>query len=737
MTNARVRGLIGALGAAALGSLLLLGVAIGDALILSAAVSLQVIAGGYLWRVATERIGEETSLDPILLFGMALALGTGGAAIAGALISLVRPTPWSWLAPSAVAIVVWLWRRLNGRRLRAATWHGRPSTAIGYLVALILGMVTIAVNVQRYPLAGSGPWTTFHQDMLYFEGLSSSTGMFGGTDSLFMSGADIRYHWFAYGWVGQVGQSLGTESFAALTRLLPIVSLLGCAALVVVWTARFVDRWPATVLAAMLLTAGGYLGARNGTILNFDSPSQNLTTLWLLGVLFMSITFVKYGGSWALVLVVAVLVAATSGGKISSAAIVIAPLLLVALVLTIRRDDQRGRAWIIGGVSLLIALATYLVFVAGSASGGDLEFFSLDSRASSIQGLDSSKGLRGVVLGTSALMLAMAARWWGLVWLVRDRKTRWTPETVLGVGLVVSGLVPVVLLSQGVNETWFALAASAPLSALSAAGIVKAWTPPVRQKAIWATLAFSGLVVVVVPLVWIPNVIYTTSTRFFGPWIGYGIAIVGAAVIAAFLGRQHRLLLLAVAATTILVTASSLGRVAPLISAIAHSDDVVMGEVLDVREVSIQESDQGSVTVLDVESDPSLMTETSWTSKTLEAVHFLRQNTGRHDIIVTNSVESFVMPALVARLTYISGAKYQSLYGSISSVQDIPERIQVSLEFVGIPSMQAFAELCTAGVTWGWISLRETNQRSWEPLATIQYANDEVAIIRLNSERCL
>ena len=166
-----------------------------------------------------------------------------------------------------------------------------------------------------------------------------------------------------------------------------------------------------------------------------------------------------------------VLVAVTTGGKISSAAVALVPLGLVALVLTLRRDASARRAWLLVVVGVVVAGIVYVALVAGSASPGDLRLFSLDSRASSVQGLDSSAGPRGVMIGTLTLMLAMAARWWGLAWLVRDRSWRWRPDVVLGVGLVIVGLVPVIILSQGVNETWFALAASAPLAALSAAGV--------------------------------------------------------------------------------------------------------------------------------------------------------------------------------------------------------------------------------------------------------------------------
>ena len=746
----------------ALVALVALGVPARDAVLLTLGVALQAWAGGYLWRLVTNRVGHRAGsvsgsppgLDPVDLLGPALAIGTASAVLVGVVLNPVVPPGTGWLALPIVAVVVWAVRRGTGRVLAPAEWHLRRSTVIGFAAAVVAGIGSIAINVSRYPLGGSGPWTTYHRDLLYFEGLATSTGVFGPNDSVFMSGADVRYHWLAYGWAGQLTHTVGAEPFVVLTRVLPIVALVGCAALVISWTARLVDRWPATLLAAGLLAAGGYVGATNGTILNFDSPSQNLTTLWMVGALVAALAYVRGIGSWGIVVAFVALIAATTGGKISSAAVALVPLGLVALVLTLRRDASARRAWLLVAVGVVAAGIVYVALVAGSASPGDLRLFSLDSRASSVQGLDSSSGPRGVMLGTLTLMLAMAARWWGLAWLVRDRSWRWRPDVILGVGLVIVGLVPVIILSQGVNETWFALAASAPLAALSAAGIALGWEQVRNRAAVLASLLLGAVVVVVVPLVWVPDVIYPTSIRFYGPWIAYGVAVVGGVAIAVMFGRRCWRSVLVISSLSILVFAGAASRVSPVLADAMHASAVestaspvvetdVPADVMPVDEgVGAAETTPGDIEIAPLMEPPADLLagtpaeRTMWSADEDAAAHFVRDTLGTFDVLVTNDTTSFVVPALTQRRTYMSGAPYQGLYGSVESVEEIPARIETSLAFTRGLDARAFSDLCTAGVTWGWVALDDTPVRSWEPYAVTAFENDAVAVIRLDQDRC-
>jgi hypothetical protein len=259
------------------------------------------------------------------------------------------------------------------------------------------------------------------------------------------------------------------------------------------------------------------------------------------------------------------------------------------------------------------------------------------------------------------------------------------------------------------------------------------------------SIACGIVIVLVVPIFWIPDVTDTTSIRFWGPWAAYAIALGGAAVTALAFGRPRgRLVLFAGSAITAIVVAGALARVSPVVAARLHpagSTQATAG-VTEPASSTAGQTGVSDVPVGPVMTPPAeLLTgspedRTAWTSAEADAASALRDLTGENDIIVTNETTSFLVPALAGRLTYLSGAPYQGLYGSKATVAGIPDRIATSLAFTRALDADAYARLCKAGVTWGWIALDGTPLRSWEPYAATEFENDAVAVIRFNRGAC-
>ena len=243
-------------------------------------VVVQAATGAFWWRVA-----RGPSVRVLEAAGMGLALGTAVATLSGVLLVGIAPAGWGWLLPTLVTLVAapFVIRRTPGllRTWRATAW--RPAL-MALVVSAALGLASIAVNLRNYPLQSSGVISTYHPDMPFFEAFSTSLARFGPGDSIFMAGAELRYHWFSYAWAGQLAESAGTGPFVVLTRILPVIALVGAVLIAVSWTQRLSRGFWAPTLAGVLIVFGGYVGASYGTILNFDSPSQALTTMWMLGL---------------------------------------------------------------------------------------------------------------------------------------------------------------------------------------------------------------------------------------------------------------------------------------------------------------------------------------------------------------------------------------------------------------------------------------------------------------------
>ena len=722
-------------------SLMGLAVPPGQAIAAVIVIAVQSATGAVWWGQVRRR-----NVGPIERAGMGLAIGTGAATISDALLGQVLPDGLAWAVPTlltiVIAIPVFLLRRTQHRRARPLR-RSRPTLAPAVLALIaggVLGVASIAVNVVKYPLGWNGSVTSYHQDMFFFEALATSITRFGPSDTIFLAGGSIRYHWFAYAWAGQVSEAIGAGPFVVLTRVLPLTALVGTMLIAIFWSQRLTrgrGRW-APALAVVLIVFGGYLGATYGTILNFDSPSQQLATVWMLGLSVALIQSTKprahddrrrltqCGG----LAVIALLAAASTGGKGSIGAVVIAAWAFTALVGSVRRAEWAPRAWAAFLAASVGAGIVYLAVVGGSAWGGGLVIGGLLNKASSVQGLNPTDARWGIALGTGILILAVIPRWAGLAWLLAMPSSRWKPVTLYSTGLAAVGIATLLLLSGSLNDVWFALAASAPLCVVSAAGISHAvrtvtiqrgWRP--AAPVIWALAAGLALSFVVMGL-WMFGPDSSPSLRWAGPLVG----LVGAVIVGALLAR-HR---------------SVRSRFAK--GALALTLLIIIVMVSDARLLGLRSSAFGvqGDGLRPTEFAPFLPFVESRDRTIVSAINedqvavadWLRQHSDERDVVATNMTYSPIVPALAGRRTYVSGLQYQAAYGVPSALDDMLGREWVSWNFIDAPNADSAGVLCQAGVRWIWIDSTRTPTRAWEPFATIALHEGDVILAELKPGAC-
>ena len=707
--------------------LLVTGVPAGEATLLGLVVLVQGAAGAYGWSLV--RGGRSGSVETV---GMGLALGTVLAVLSGLLVQAVTGWALGWVLPAVAAAVLWLVRRDWRARSTSSGWD--PATVWGLAATGVIGLSSLIPNLLSYPLAWTGTWSRYHADFLYFESLATSLARLGPLDSIYTPDALIRYHWLVYAWSGQVAEAADAGPFVVLTRVLPFVAVVGSCLVGVAWARRMSRAVWAPALAVVLLVAGGYVGATYGAIFNFDSPSQSMTTMWLLGMVFLVVIHLGSDGdqadrrrSVALLLLLAVLVFALAGGKISAGAVGLAAVLWAALVGLLRRTEWRGRAVAAAAVTLAAFVLGYLLIVAGSADPGGLKLANLIDRASSIQGLNPIAGSLGILLGTLILALAIGARWSGLVWFLADRERRWQPEPVLGVGLVLAAVGTVLLISGGMNDTWFALAASAPLAVISAAGAGEAWLSLGDRR--WKALAWSVgaalALFAVVTVLWMTGAsggnVFVSTWRWLGPLVG----AVGAVLVGVVIGRRFgsggaRAGL--AGAVLLLVLVSAPGRSLGVGSGIVGTQPGLGEDAFSPIESFTEAIDRTGIT--------------AWSDQHVAAATWLRENASETDLIATNVTFSPFVPALTGLRTFVSGILYQAPYGRPSGVSVLLQREQQSWAFVAEPSEANLAPLCAAGVDWLWVDPTRTEVRDWAPFASVAYENEAVIVLAVDPAAC-
>ncbi len=375
-----------------------------------------------------------------------------------------------------------------------------------------------------------------------------------------------------------------------------------------------------------------------------------------------------------------------------------------------------------------------MIFVLGSSSSGDLQILTWDYRASSVQGLDLSSVWWGTALGTVLLTLAIIPRAGGTIGLPRR-----SAGAALAAGLVVASVAPVWILSQGVNELWFAVAAAAPLAVLSAMGLERLWvaTEVTRGAKRWPWIAAGAGVVsaLLAALLWPSGSSDVVSLRALGPLLPW----IGASVVAGVVWlRDSRPLVLPVLATVLIVSAA-VGR------GITVAGDVGLesstGPNVSVSSpVETKDPDaSGTTDATQAPADPEPQSANEdmrvgsieWSVERNQAAVWLRNNARNDDILATNQVEQAMIPAVVRLRTYLSGLPYQAMYGSRSMAGEVPVRDAYSRSLTEGLTPESASALCSAGVDWLWVE-----GGSKGITTAVAFTNESVAVYRLGDSQC-
>ena len=736
---------------AGLAFLLVTGVSAAQAALSVVVVGIQAAAGGTAWSWI-----RRWQAGPVELLGMGLALGTSSAVLCGLASQLVGLGYRGWLLPALLVSVIWVIRLLRSRSRTSLTdrhsgvavsagWLDRPSV-LALVATGVLGVLSFVPNLMSYPLTWVGTWSRYHADMLFFESLGTSLAQLGPLDSIFTPDGLIRYHWLVYAWSGQVSALSDADGFVILTRVLPFVAVLGSCLVAICWARKLSKVWWVPTLAVVLLILGGYVGATYGVVFNFDSPSQAMTMLWLLACSWAVVTLLEQsslsGRAFAAWLVgIGILVFSLAGGKISAGVVAAAAIVFVGLTGLVLKSEWRRRALIVSAVAVVAFVAGYILIVSGSANPGGLRILNVLDRASSVQGLNPIQGSSGILLGTVIMIVAIIARWSGLGWLLVDRAHRRSPSTILALGFALAGLATVVLLSGGLNDTWFALAASAPIAVVSAAGVGEAAKALVGQRSTLRVLipaiAIAVVIYVVVTLLWLTGAsggnVWVSTLRWAGPLVAVLGAVLGGILISRTSGhaaegaekptswpRRSRWF---AGTVVILVLISAPGRLLGVGSG----------------QVGVQPGLSSDAFAPIIQYVPGIDTSSihEWSDTQVSAGRLLKDRAGADDLLATNVSFSPLVPALSGVATLASGVLYQAPYGRKSGIEPLLTREAESWAFIDSPNESTVSPLCAAGVDWLWVDPAKAKISGWEPWASVVLTEPDVTLLAVNPGTCL
>jgi hypothetical protein len=681
-------------------------------LLATGVILLQVAAGVVIWLALLGRYLKSL----LLTLGMGIALGTFLSMISSVLLhgSVFESVAWALPCALATLLAALNWSRLI-TSLQALTLA--RSEVIGLGITLFIAGVIMLVSWIRTPLSVIAAGGSV--DMYFFEAISHGIANFGPAESILMSGGSLRYHWFTYAWAGELSATTGLDNFVAITRFLPTVSLFAVAFLAVGWAAsmRFGGRRsPAWVpaLAGLLVIVGGYTGALYGVILNFDSPSQAMSTIWLLG---LAVTFTTYllsqeaslsrSTHGAFLAIIAILTVATMGGKASTSIVAIAGIGFTAVIGLISRPYWAKRAIIASLVSITLGVITYLLVLSGVSINDNLSD-AISVRASTWQQLDPVIGRLAPFFGTLALLLAVFARLGGLVWLGANRRTRRSPEVLFSIGAVAIGVIALIVLRGGINDLWFLLAASAPAAIVSAYGVGQAAVRLTRPL-LFATVLIAitaSLISLILSMNWEFDQSSVKDSFFSFPGVLFWLAAVTPWLVIAFF-----------AAITLRVREKGMPVRSVVMSATAITVIALTLTSLLTRPAVVWTQSRQSVTDIGVVT-PTPASDVLATNSTGEypshvyraaASTWLKDNTAESDLIATSAPSLTNIPALTGRQMYLAGSVYQLGLGNAKEAETVLSRSTLSTALATREWAAASAQMCDAGVDWFWIEGADPN----------------------------
>lgn len=703
---------------------------------LAAVVAIQALGGALLWRLVRGPNG------PYLVeqIGMGLAIGTLLSLLAQQFLRVTPLIAQAWWLPTAAVLlltVVLLTVPKSRRRLGLAADEPLGIDELGGVGAgLVVAFLFIWAFWRAQPLQWSG-WWAYWVDIPYHEALATSVTTWGPGDNILAVGSAVRYHWFAHAWAGTTTDAAGAGPFVVITRVLPLVALLGTVCLVWAWARRLSDRRSVPFLAVVLTV----LGFNVATTLPVDymheltlSPSMAMGAVWLLAAALVFTEYVHRRIRWGLVLLV-LLIGGAVGGKSSNAPALLGGIGLAALA-GIAQPALRRRLW----SAFAAALATVgVVFVAlFLGSEGNLKI-APGATARVYRMLPGTNGW-GIALGTLAVALVLAAKWMGVLTLVPNRTTRARPELWFGIGAALSGLILMAALGHpGASQLYFPLSSGVVLAAVSAWGLGAA-LEGMPGALLGPSLAAGGIAGgISVSLARV----FTLSGVAQPPSSGNG-TLPAQPPVAALPSGYGWIAPLAVWLLPVLLLGAAgvrarIRRFRYPRGALAG----VLGWALVTASVVT-----GLIGYVDLARAPGPShalpySALAWTDAQRAPLIWLREHSAPDDVVATNrqcdvpenpgedcpSAERwFLEAALTHRRMYVEGADY-----AISQPHPawIDQRVALSRRFVDRPSLGADRVLWRAGVRWVVVDLASTTTRQWPGFAVPVYTTPTTVVLRL------
>jgi hypothetical protein len=681
---------------------------------LTSAVIIQIIPGFYLWRIVNK--GRAIPLSELI--GMGLAIGTLLSIISASLLRTVPVGGFGWAAPFFLTMIAWFFTKpLPNITENPVKSNSNTPQIKSFLIVISILIYTQVYVWSRWHSLNPKGWWKYHLDVPYFEALSNSISLLGTSNSLMKPDLEIRYHWFAYGWVGSLNQSLDIEPFVVQTRLLPIVAMVMAATIAFSWAKDFTDNAWTAASASLLIVVGP--GFAIGSLVMLRSPSSAMAAGWTLA---FSLLFLRCLRALKVELHILLILCLLSIGVVAGKGInllIIGSGVLVLLISDLlRKRTLRLKELQVYLVTLASLIASYFYLI-HTPDGRTLKF--------------------GIYVGWPALMLTVLPLIVG-IFLRSSRKA----EEDLSLRLfsfvifLLGALLSLVFSVPTGDQLYFAISAVTLCVVPSLVLIDKSFQSDETDS----SQSIGTTIIKIISRKSSLIVILATGLAASGTWMYFE----NDPSLMGDIGRAT--------APALMWIFAMLGIFALFLKKTQHSQNFKLAFITLILAISITSSSIGIFSSLVrgpiyssnegyVGYGKSLRANLgSVSSNYFEAGEWVRQNTNLKEKFFTNrqclDPKSrydncldiwFFASALSERQYLIEGGSYN--ISELDYKIKMNEDQTVSLRFSLTPNLDDLDYLWSKGIRWGWIDKMVIERTDWLSFAETAYDNADITIIKL------
>ena len=630
-----------------------------------------------------------------------------------ALTMLALASLWWWLYPIAVAIFYICFQ--NYKNLKNPDKVGAPGISV---IAISLSGFAASALLSRH----NNFWILVSNDQVFSESLSWSIFKLGNSDSPFVAGTPINYHWFVLLWSGIISSATNAQSWVVITRVIPVVSFLGIFCLIWTITKKIYSRLSAPIIAILFLIF--YSNNFESSFTRYiASPTFLFSCVWLLAFSnsvfsFYRMPSIRYG------ILSAFLLFMTFGGKVTSGAVGICAVLF-ALTIWIFVEKQwliRFKIVILALFSITSLIAIYL-FMFSKNQPGNLNTLTLGNQLPLQSGLlqREKNGIYSLLVNLFlfiAIMLPLAAT---SIYSIQ-RRFRSKFEVWFIMGSQISGLILVYTTSHpGVSQLYFWLSSLTMTAILIPSVVFGGFDSEISLK----PLIPIGLIALLAGFI---NIDIWDQSKNLG--ISFQNIIIKS--FAIFIG----LLFLALSTSFLFLLGKNKKRIKLHYCQILLLSTFVFFNLGIGTNQSISNLVQHARIEMSDPEDPNLITGSR---DHLQILKWIRNNSDETDVIATNR---FCIPGIsscISKWQLVSAVSHRRMlfeggYYELPSIpdQELYRRYILSSEFGGNPSFVGLEQICKYGVKWYFFDHSISDPLvTWEPYASIQFQNESVSLLRL------